>query len=249
MPPASATLRIPPDLQGPVVASFVYRHRGCVSERLSAGDFATRISAEEEWALIVIQAPTPERLRELIGDFQSFSRGRASIIAQTATSALFKATNPPDSIARAERATDCTPLLPRTYTNGLEHFDVVAPSVENVKRFADQLGLDGTVESVQVRAAVVEELSVLVRLADLTLDMTPKQLSTLLGAVRGGYYDAPRRTSTRDMAKEHGIGRSTLEEHLRKGEKHLLARLANVVKGYPFVSRVARRSVGRPRKR
>ncbi len=56
-------------------------------------------------------------------------------------------------------------------------------------------------------------------------ELTEKQREVLLAAYKNGYYDIPRRTNTRQLSKKLGIGDSTLAEHLRKAERHLLVSL------------------------
>jgi len=55
--------------------------------------------------------------------------------------------------------------------------------------------------------------------------LTEKQREVLLAAYKNGYYDIPRRINTRQLSKKVGIGDSTLAEHLRKAERHLLVSL------------------------
>ncbi len=52
--------------------------------------------------------------------------------------------------------------------------------------------------------------------------LTEKQKEVLTTAFKLGYYDIPRRTNSENLAKELGIGGSTLGEHLRKAERSLL---------------------------
>jgi len=55
--------------------------------------------------------------------------------------------------------------------------------------------------------------------------LTEKQREVLLSAYKYGYYDIPRRINTKQLSKKLGIGDSTLAEHLRKAERHLLISL------------------------
>ncbi len=56
-------------------------------------------------------------------------------------------------------------------------------------------------------------------------ELTEKQREVLLTAYKNGYYDIPRRINTQQLSKKIGIGDSTLAEHLRKAERHLLVSL------------------------
>ena len=54
--------------------------------------------------------------------------------------------------------------------------------------------------------------------AEGTWGPTLRQSAILLEAIRLGYYELPRRTTVRDIARQFGIARSTAEEHLRAAE-------------------------------
>lgn len=47
--------------------------------------------------------------------------------------------------------------------------------------------------------------------------LTPEQRTTLVSAVRGGYYAIPRRMSTQDLADEFDISDQAVTERLRRG--------------------------------
>lgn len=52
--------------------------------------------------------------------------------------------------------------------------------------------------------------------------LTSRQRETFLLARSRGYYEYPRETTTRELAAELGISKTTLLEHLRKAESKLL---------------------------
>lgn len=56
--------------------------------------------------------------------------------------------------------------------------------------------------------------------------LTPRQTRVLLEAVRAGYYEVPRRTTVREVARRLSLGRSTVEEHLRAAESTIVSRAA-----------------------
>ena len=59
----------------------------------------------------------------------------------------------------------------------------------------------------------------------LFMSLTTSQRKTVAEAYSSGYFDVPRRTDSKKLARSLGISKSTLSEHLRKAEKHLLAQI------------------------
>jgi DNA-binding MarR family transcriptional regulator len=59
----------------------------------------------------------------------------------------------------------------------------------------------------------------------LFMSLTPSQRKTMAEAYSSGYFDVPRKTNSKKLARSLGISKSTLSEHLRKAEKHLLAQI------------------------
>jgi DNA-binding CsgD family transcriptional regulator len=55
--------------------------------------------------------------------------------------------------------------------------------------------------------------------------LTEKQRDVLITAYRLGYYDEPRRISSAELAKRLKIGASTLINHRRSAERHLLSEI------------------------
>ena len=53
--------------------------------------------------------------------------------------------------------------------------------------------------------------------------LTSRQRGALLSAYGLGYYDVPRKISSRQVAGRMRIDKSTLVEHLRKAERKVLA--------------------------
>ncbi len=60
--------------------------------------------------------------------------------------------------------------------------------------------------------------------------LTRRQGQAVLAALEAGYYDAPRKVTTLDVARKLGIARSTFEEHLKAAESQLVHALAPVVR-------------------
>lgn len=60
--------------------------------------------------------------------------------------------------------------------------------------------------------------------------MTAKQARALLAAHERGYYSAPRRATTRSLAKTLGLARSTFEQHLKRAEAQVVEGLLPLVR-------------------
>ena len=60
--------------------------------------------------------------------------------------------------------------------------------------------------------------------------LTRRQGQAVLAALEAGYYDAPRKVTTGEVAEGLGIARSTFEEHLKAAESQLVRALAPVVR-------------------
>jgi len=59
----------------------------------------------------------------------------------------------------------------------------------------------------------------------LFMSLTASQRRTMAEAYSSGYFDVPRKTDSKKLARSLGISKSTLSEELRKAEKHLLAEI------------------------
>ncbi len=57
--------------------------------------------------------------------------------------------------------------------------------------------------------------------------LTEKQRQTVISAFRSGYFEIPRRTNFAQLSRQLKMGRSTINEHLRKAESRLITRLLN----------------------
>jgi hypothetical protein len=93
----------------------------------------------------------------------------------------------------------------------------------------------GNAKQIKTFLEGVEEAGVRYRVASITdakfsqdsplSRLTEKQRRVLVTAYRLGYYDEPRRISSQELAKRMKVGSSTLINHRRRAERHLLAAL------------------------
>jgi DNA-binding CsgD family transcriptional regulator len=92
-------------------------------------------------------------------------------------------------------------------------------NVRQVKSFLD--GLDG----LQMKYKVSSVTDAKFRRDSPLARLTEKQRNVLITAYRLGYYDEPRRISSAELASKLKIGASTLINHRRSAERHLLSEI------------------------
>ncbi len=84
------------------------------------------------------------------------------------------------------------------------------------RRYSEKYGAEFPLRILAVSSLKPEADSGLSRL-------TGKQRKALLLAYTLGYYDVPRRISSEGLARRLNVNKSTLVEHLRKGQRRLLS--------------------------
>jgi predicted DNA binding protein len=130
------------------------------------------------------------------------------------------------SISRTLEAHQCLWLQPMVLSDGWEHYDAISfgPSEQEA---LDALARHGTTRVVHRRTIGPEELtaSLFLSLRPVLEAPTDKQAEALVAAGRHGYYEAPRKCTTAEVAAGLGLGRSAFEERLRGGENRVLAAL------------------------
>lgn len=189
-----------------------------------------------------------EKLVDAFVEFVRTTQDRPpQIVNRTPNSVIVRGRNPPWGVVSTILAHNCTILWPAVWSGGHESYTVVAPTRQALDGLVQALERIGDVEIERVSDVPTESLNVSVPLADLTAGLTEKQLQVLRRAIEAGYYDAPRRTSSEALARSFGIGRSTLEEHLRKSERRVLEGFARVLAQQPALAKAATRKSGRPK--
>jgi predicted DNA binding protein len=83
---------------------------------------------------------------------------------------------------------------------------------EDLKRIVSDMREIGTVS-----------LGRLEEVGDRQAELTERQRTVVLHALRAGYYEWPREVKSEELAADLGISRATLHEHLRKAEQRLLS--------------------------
>ena len=89
---------------------------------------------------------------------------------------------------------------------------------ENLKRFLNSITFAGTIKHVSYTKATYAEDSLLSCL-------TEKQREVLIAANKYGYYAYPRKITSEQLARQVGLSKPTVVQHLRKAEVRLIAHL------------------------
>ncbi len=123
-------------------------------------------------------------------------------------------------------------IPPIVYRDGWEWYNTVAFKQDDIRgfltdlsRFADQVEIVSKTSNHEFAARdnlTVSTASILGRLSR-------KQLWALREALRSDYYDVPKRTTTKKIAKLIGIPHTTYEEHLRKAEGKVMRSISPLV--------------------
>lgn len=230
-----------------VKADLRVQHDGCLMTSLKPGTVAMQVSADEECDLVLVRGE-PAEVERVVRHIESDNLTPFDVMGRTETSALVRTRNPPTGVIPTIMAAGCTILWPAVYRDGWEHYSIVAPSEARLRVLVRRLERLGTT-IVQAAADVpAEAVGATVPVADLAAGLTKRQLEAVLLAVRTGYYDLPRRSEARQLAAQVGLGRSTFEEHLRKGEQQVMRRFAALLDEHDALAAGATKTAGRPRR-
>jgi predicted DNA binding protein len=221
-------------------------HVGCLMTSLAGEAYAMQVSADEGADLVMMHGPAAE-VERFVRHIEADRIEPFDVMERTPTSVLLRTRNPPVGVIPTILAAGCTILWPALYRDNCEHYTVLAPSEARLKALVRRLGAFGKVELERASPVEAETVGASVAVADLTVGLTPRQLDAVQWAVREGYYDMPRRAGSREIAPRMGIGRSTFEEHLRKGEQHLMRRFAGILQTHASLAGAARKGRGRPK--
>lgn len=133
------------------------------------------------------------------------------------------AVDPKTSLSRRLEEADLLWLQPLRVRAGWEEFDAVAFGPGGEQAALDQLRKDHPTQVVRRDDMDGHEAAALyMSLLPVLEAPTDKQAEALVLAHAQGYYESPRRTTTAELAKLLGIGRSAFEERLRGGENRVM---------------------------
>lgn len=230
-----------------VKADVRVQHKGCLMTSLKPGTVAMQLSSDEECDLVLVQGE-PGEVERVVRHIEADGFTPFDVMGRTPTSALVRTRNPPIGVIPTITSAGCTILWPAVYRDGWETYSILAPSESRLRVLVRRLERHGPVVVQAASDVPNEAVGATVPIADLASGLTRRQLEAVLLAVRSGYYDLPRGVEARDLAAQVGLGRSTFEEHLRKGEQHVMERFAAILGAHEALAAGATKTAGRPRR-
>lgn len=229
-----------------VKADLRVQHDGCLMTSLKPGTIAMQVSADEECDLVLVQGQ-PEEVERVVRHIEADNLQPFDVMGRTPTSALVRTRNPPHGVIPTILSSGCTILWPAVYRDGWESYSILAPNEARLRVLVRRLERFGLTELKGAAEVPTESVGATVPVADLAAGLTRRQLDAVLLAVSEGYYEVPRKVEARDLATRTGVGRSTFEEHLRKGEQQVMNRFAAILAAHEGVAAAATKTSGRPR--
>lgn len=127
------------------------------------------------------------------------------------------------SIAIIE-ASNCIPIMPITYKDGLERCSLLAFTKQDLKDALDNLGDVATVEieSQGTLARHSARPAMTISIDEFLGSLTSRQLGALVDALDMGYYNLPKKVTLDEIASRRKVPLSTFEEHFRKAEVKIM---------------------------
>ncbi|MDG6995842.1 MAG: helix-turn-helix domain-containing protein [Nitrososphaerota archaeon] len=134
-------------------------------------------------------------------------------------------------------ASNCIPVMPVTYSGGIEHCKVLSFSSKDLGRAIDNLSKFARVEVASKESLLrpTTRSSMTISAEDFFGTLTRKQLDALVQSIEMGYYSFPKQRTIAEISSLLRARPSTFEEHLRKAEAKVMrsiipyARIARLV--------------------
>jgi predicted DNA binding protein len=86
---------------------------------------------------------------------------------------------------------------------------------KNLSDFVEMMRNAGTIRKMSFRRAAYRQ-------ADILTILTEKQREVMVAAFQNGYYDFPKKISSKRLCRKVGISKPTLLQHMRKAECRIL---------------------------
>jgi predicted DNA binding protein len=109
-------------------------------------------------------------------------------------------------------------LIGSSYAEGLEHWSFLC-NRRNLLDFSQCFYALGTVRSLRTSPVTAPLLEAISRMY---INLSPRELDSLIVAYRMGYFDFPRRASLEQVSHQLLISKATLNEYIRKGIRKIM---------------------------
>ncbi len=131
----------------------------------------------------------------------------------------------PPSVTGLARRSGVWVLHPVIYHRGTETYRLVAPSKGGLNRLVQRVRGVGDVEVLSVvnRTGLAGIRDLPTASVHFFEGLTDRQARCLVAAYEGGLLEVPARSRWGEVARREGLSRSTFGEHLRKGQRRILA--------------------------
>lgn len=134
-------------------------------------------------------------------------------------------------------ASQCRLTSPWMYQDGWAYFRVLSLDGDRLRSLLNEVGKCGQVRLIRKAQLPVDVLPTTTWIQGVFSELTPKQAEAIIQAHRAGYYQSPRRVTRGEVARQLGVGRTTLEEHIRKAERKVMNALVPVLTDYTRTDR------------
>ena len=102
---------------------------------------------------------------------------------------------------------------------------IISPEKITISMIGEQKNLSDFVGMMRTHVGTIQKMSfrrAAYQSADILAVLTEKQREVMLAAFRNGYYDFPKRISSKKLCQKVGISKPTLLQHMRKAEGRIL---------------------------
>jgi predicted DNA binding protein len=102
---------------------------------------------------------------------------------------------------------------------------IISPEKFTISMMGERKNLSDFIEMMRTNAGTIRKMAfrrAAYQKADILAVLTEKQREVMLAAFQNGYYDYPKKISSRQLCQKVGISKPTLLQHLRKAEGRIL---------------------------
>ena len=102
---------------------------------------------------------------------------------------------------------------------------IISPEKITISMIGEQKNLSDFVGMMRTHVGTIQKMSfrrAAYQSADILAVLTEKQREVMVAAFQNGYYDFPKRISSKKLCQKVGISKPTLLQHMRKAEGRIL---------------------------